>query len=170
MREGTSLLIVGCDPMSQALAILERDRAIEESRFIRTLVDSRTVGDLRTGDPTALLKACRWYDDCRDKEEDPPFEDLPDSHPYRIVDWFGGDSWYTLLPLARLITEETAPLEIIREFGQDDFLMGLDYEPAIWFRFSDKGAVVARLRELGFEVDDSKEAQAIITKYDFSAA
>ena len=170
MGEGSRLLIVGCDPMSQTLAILERERAIEDSRFIRTLVDSRTVGDLRTGDPAALLKARHWYDDCRDKEEDPPFDDLPDDHSYRIVDWFGDDSWYNMLPLARLITEETAPTEIIHEFGQDDFGVGLDYERATWFRLEDEGDIVTRLRALGYQVDDSNEAQEVISKYDYLSA
>lgn len=170
MKARRNRLIVGCDPMSQALAILEQDRAIEDTRFIRALVDSRTVGGLRAGDPTALDKARRWYEAGRDQQEDPPFEELPDDHPYQIDEWFGSDSWYNMLPLARLITAETAPIEITREFGQEDYLMGLDYEPATWFRHSDKGAVVARLRQLGFEVDDSRDAQAVISMYDFSGA
>lgn len=163
-------LLVGVDPMSLVLAVIDREQAIADTSQIRTLADARTLGEVRRGDPKALAIVRECYEADAERAEDEPFDSLPDDTPYQAHAWFGSDSWYFNFPLARLITEQTVPREILDEFGQPDHAYGLDYEQATWLRPEDSDAIVSRLRELGFEVDDSPEAGGIICDYTYQEA
>ena len=37
---------------------------------------------------------------------------LPDDTEFSVVTWFGYDYWHMVMPLARLITEETVPPDV----------------------------------------------------------
>jgi hypothetical protein len=107
------------------------------------------------------------FDGNRCDEDEPTCEDLPDDTPFSVVDWFGPDYWYMVMPLARLITEQTAPTELLAQFGQPDTSIGLDYEQATWFDPLDRAAIEHRLRELGHHIIEGPEAQAILDGYDY---
>ena len=110
--------VVGVDPMSDNLAVIPLDVARADAALIRTL-NSGTLGEVRRGDPAALALVEEAYsyfgtNPVLVDEDDPdsdvvPFDELPDSHPYDVVSWFGDDSYYFHYPLARLRTEEHAP-------------------------------------------------------------
>ncbi len=153
--------VVGVDPMSDNLAVIPLDVARADAALIRTL-NSGTLGEVRRGDPAALALVEEAYsyfgtNPVLVDEDDPdsdvvPFDELPDSHPYDVVSWFGDDFYYFHFPLARLRTAEHAPQEIMEEFANRDFGVGLDYEPADWLDLGDSEAIEARLRELGHRV------------------
>lgn len=68
--EGKAQLLVGVDPMSDVLVIVEADRALADTSLIRTLVDSRTLGQVRAGDPRALALVSDYYSDTRDPSDE----------------------------------------------------------------------------------------------------
>lgn len=168
----TTDLVVGWDPMGVTLAVIPLEIAREDTALIRTLVDSRVLGDVRSGDPAALQAVREYYGfneynlkypDADEDSEPISFDDLPGDQPFSVVQWFGDDSWYKQFPLARLRTAEFAPRELLDEFGKEDGSFGLDYEPATWFDTDDRDAIEARLRELGHRVID----EATLYRYDF---
>lgn len=76
---GKARLLVGGDPMSEVLVIVEANRALSDTSLIRSLVDSRTLGQVRAADPQALALVSSFYADTRDpsdEERDVPFTDL----------------------------------------------------------------------------------------------
>lgn len=162
-------LIVGTDPMSPALIVLDRERVIADGNFIQALLESRTLRDVRRHGGLVLTEVRDSYINCGE-EDDPAFESLPDETPFSVITWFGDDSWYMKMPLARLLTAETAPTEVMKEYGQRDTSYGLDYEPATWLDPDEVEQIVARLRQLGHRVDDGPEAQALLDRYSYLEA
>ena len=151
--------------------VLERERAVDDAKFIRTLVDARTLGHIRGGSQRALDAVREQYDPVEaDNEPDDDFDALPDDTEFSVVTWFGYDYWHMVMPLARLITEETVPPDVLRAFGQEDWSMGMDYERATWLQPEDSKAIVAALRGLNHDVDDGPTAQAILNDFDFGNA
>ena len=120
--------------------------------------------------PDVLAEVAEVHDDRVLDDPDlglPEFGQLPDDHPFNVVDWFGMDGWYYHVAVLRVQTGRHAPKEILEEFGQPDHAFGMDYERATWFRLEDREAIVRRLQELGYTV---VQDQALLNRYDYSKA
>lgn len=156
--------------MSPALIVLDREQAVADGNFIQALLKSRTLGDVRRHGGQVVDEVRDWYFNCGEPEDDPAFESLPDQTPFSVITWFGDDSWYLMMPLARLITAEKAPSDVMLEFGNPDNDIGLDYEQAVWLDPDDLKKIVAMLRALGHAVDEGPEAQELLDRYSYLEA
>lgn len=138
--------LVGIDPMSERLAVVPIELAEDDVAAIQTLQAAKNLGDVRQSAP-ALKLARQWYDpDRTDKHLE--LDTLPDEAPFDVEQWLG-DLWQ---PLVRLRTAESAPPELLAEFGREDHEFGMDYERARWLAPEDRTAVEGRLRARGDEV------------------
>lgn len=154
---GTLCLLV--TPEAQARADVE---------FIRAIVKSTTVGELRHV-PSAWAEALEvWVDgempfmyDESGQRLDP--HHLPDETAYSATEWFG-DEYEGMLPLAFMRTIQTCPVTVLARFGEPvpGELVGYDVPACI--QDDARDAVEQQLRTEGFTVvhDDALASSYIL--------
>jgi hypothetical protein len=141
--------LIGEDPFSQRLAVVPLELALSDIETIRTILTATTLGEVRRVASAYKIVEER-YNNIKEPE-DAKLASRPDETPFDRKVWYDDDGglWY---PLVRLRTAESAPPELLEEFGRADTEFGMDYERAPWFSVDDQAAVEARLTEMGYEV------------------
>ena len=138
---------MGADPFSECLVVLPLKRALEDVDLIRALSHSNTLGMVRKNQEAWALVA-DWNPDELERDVDA----LPDQTPFDWEEWFGPDTFYMMIPLARVRTAELCPDPVLDDFGREDHEIGMDYEPATWLSPDDRNEIEQRLTDLGYEI------------------